>query len=239
MLNKQDLVDQDRIGILRAAIHKLNPGAKILESSYSKIPCSEIINTGMFNFDEAEQSAGWIEELKKDGHTPETEEYGISSFVYRSRKPFDPERFWTYIEQEFPTTIIGVKACSGWLLVLDQAMVWGQAGGSLKADSAGVWWSSMPFENEFNMPHLSIIKNISKQDGIKPLEIVKRRLSLLVRIWTKFKFEKNWMHAYQQTRKSLLIFGERASKTVGLCSACFRWVKVYLPYSFHTYPQLL
>ena len=52
----------------------------------------------MFNFDEAEQSAGWIEELKKDGHTPETEEYGISSFVYRSRKPFDP-RFWTYIEQ--------------------------------------------------------------------------------------------------------------------------------------------
>ena len=53
--------------------------------------------TGMFDFDEAEQSAGWMEELEKDEHTPETEEYGISSFVYRSRKPFDPKRFWEKI----------------------------------------------------------------------------------------------------------------------------------------------
>ena len=157
VLNKTDLVDQDRIGILRAAIHKLNPGAKILESSYSKIPCSEIINTGMFNFDEAEQSAGWIEELKRDGHTPETEEYGISSFVYRSRKPFDPERFWTYIEQEFPTTIIRSKGLFWLASRPDQAMVWGQAGGSLKADSAGVWWSSMPFEKRIQ--YASFIDN--------------------------------------------------------------------------------
>ena len=62
-------------------------------------------------------------ELKKDGHTPETEEYGISSFVYRSRKPFDPERFWTYIEQEFPTTIIRSKGLFWLASRPDQAMV--------------------------------------------------------------------------------------------------------------------
>ena len=61
----------------------------------------EILNTGLFNFEEAEQSAGWMEELEKDEHTPETEEYGISSFVYRSKKPFDPIRFWDYLQISF------------------------------------------------------------------------------------------------------------------------------------------
>ena len=70
--------------MLRAAINKLNPGAKIIESSFSKVNPREVLNTGLFNFEEAEQSAGWIEELNKEEHTPETEEYGISSFVYQS-----------------------------------------------------------------------------------------------------------------------------------------------------------
>ena len=55
----------------------------------------------MFNFEEAEQSAGWIAELNKEEHTPETEEYGIGSFVYRTKIPFDPVRFWDYVQNKF------------------------------------------------------------------------------------------------------------------------------------------
>ena len=90
ILNKADLVTQESIGALRATIEKLNPKAKVIESSFSKVNPQEILNTGLYNSEEAEQSAGWLEELNKETHTPETEEYGISSFVYRSRMPFDP-----------------------------------------------------------------------------------------------------------------------------------------------------
>ncbi len=146
ILNKTDLVDATTLGVLKAAIHKLNPSARIIESTFSKVDPSEILNTGLFDFDEAEQSAGWIEELKKDGHTPETEEYGISSFVYRSQRPFDPLRFWRYVQEKFPSTIIRSKGLFWLASRPEQALVWSQAGGSLKADSAGVWWSSMSYE---------------------------------------------------------------------------------------------
>ncbi len=152
LLNKTDLVTQKQLGILKAAIQKLNPGAKIIESSFSKIDSKEILNTGLFNFEEAEQSAGWKEELNKDEHTPETEEYGISSFVFRSTKPFDPKRFWNYVQDKFPNTIIRSKGLFWLASRPEQALVWSQAGGSLRADSAGVWWCSMPFEKRTQFP---------------------------------------------------------------------------------------
>ncbi|MAD50092.1 MAG: GTP-binding protein [Flavobacteriales bacterium] len=145
LLNKTDLVSKEHIGILKAAIKKLNSSAHIIETSYSRVETSKILNTGLFNFEEAEQSAGWIEELNKENHTPETEEYGISSFVFRSKKPFNPEKFWNYIEYKFPTNIIRSKGLFWLASRPKQALVWGQAGGSLKADNAGVWWSSMPY----------------------------------------------------------------------------------------------
>lgn len=157
IVNKADLVSEEHMGVLKAAIHKLNPTARILESSYSKVEPSAILNTGLFNFDEAEQSAGWIEELKKEEHTPETEEYGISSFVYRSKKPFHAERFWAYVQQKFPNTVIRSKGMFWISSRPKQALVWGQAGGSLQTDSAGVWWSSMPFENRIR--YASYIEN--------------------------------------------------------------------------------
>ena len=146
ILNKTDLVSEEHLGILKAMIHKLNPSAQIIESSFSKVNPSKILNTGLFNFEEAEQSAGWIEELNKDTHTPETEEYGISSFVYSSKKPFDPARFWRYVQHQFPRNIIRSKGMFWLASRPEQALIWGQAGGSLRADSAGVWWSSMPYQ---------------------------------------------------------------------------------------------
>jgi G3E family GTPase len=94
---------------------------------------------------EAESSAGWKKELEGGVHTPETEEYGIRSFVLRDKRPFHPQRFWTWLSQHFPTTIIRSKGMFWLASRSDQALNWSQAGGSLKADGAGVWWSSMPF----------------------------------------------------------------------------------------------
>ncbi len=157
LLNKVDLVSKEHMGVLKSAIHKLNPSARIIETNYCKVDNNVILNTGLFNFEEAEQSAGWIEELNKDEHTPETEEYGISSFVFRSKKPFDPNRFWDYVQNKFPTSIIRSKGLFWLSSRPEQAVSWSQAGGSLKADSAGVWWCSMPLEKRIQ--HSSFIEN--------------------------------------------------------------------------------
>ena len=157
ILNKTDLVDKEHLGILRACIKKLNQSAKIIETKYSEISPKEILNTSLFNFEEAEQSAGWMEELEKDEHTPETEEYGISSFVFRSKKPFDPVRFWDYLQNKFPTSIIRSKGLFWLSSRPDQALVWSQAGGSLKAEGAGVWWASMLFHERIK--YLPFVEN--------------------------------------------------------------------------------
>ncbi|MEL6194323.1 MAG: GTP-binding protein [Bacteroidota bacterium] len=177
ILNKTDLVDANTLGVLKAAIHKMNPSAKIIESSFSKVAPNEILNTGLFSFEEAEQTEAWVEELKKDGHTPETEEYGISSFVYRAQKPFDPVRFYAYVQYKFPSTIIRSKGLFWLASRPSQALIWGQAGGSLKAEPAGVWWSSMPLSQRLRYPsYLEYRKEIeaswSKQFGDRKNEIV-------------------------------------------------------------------
>ena len=158
ILNKTDLVNQNTLGVLRGMLHKLNPKAEVIESSFSKVSPSKILNTGLFDFEEAEQNAGWIEELGKDEHTPETDEYGINSFVFRSKKPFDPDRFWNYLQHNFPSNIIRSKGLFWLASRPDQALIWSQAGGSLKADSAGVWWSSMPYESRIRQA--TFIENI-------------------------------------------------------------------------------
>jgi len=157
ILNKTDLVTKETVDFLKAAIQKLNPSAKIIKSTFSKVNPKDIIDTGLFNFEEAEQSAGWIEELNKEEHTPETDEYGISSFIYRSRKPFDPARLWAYIQHDFPYTVIRSKGMFWIASRPEQAMIWGQAGGSMRTDSAGVWWDSMPWERRIN--YIAFLEN--------------------------------------------------------------------------------
>ncbi|MBK8227557.1 MAG: GTP-binding protein [Flavobacteriales bacterium] len=145
VLNKTDQATPEMLGTLEATLRKLNPGAVIVHSAFGKVEPKAILNTGLFNMEKAESSAGWKKELEGGIHTPETEEYGISSFVYRERRPFHPERFWTWIDQHFPTTIIRSKGMFWLASRPDQALNWSQAGGSLRADGAGVWWCSMPF----------------------------------------------------------------------------------------------
>lgn len=177
ILNKTDLVNQPDLDLLRTLINKLNPNAKIIESSFCKVEPGEILNTGLFNFEEAQQSAGWQEELKKDQHIPETEEYGITSFVYRRRKPFDPERFWRFVQNDFPFTIIRSKGLFWMLSRPAQALVWGQAGGSLRTDSAGVWWGSMPFEQRIN--YLAFVENKKQIESDWDVRFADRKIELV------------------------------------------------------------
>jgi len=145
VLNKTDLIPPAEVRLLRALIRKLNPDARIIESLFSEVDPHEILNTGLFNFDAASASAGWIQELNST-HTPETEEYGISSVVFRDKRPFHPKRFMRFLQEEFPSNIIRSKGLF-WLADRpDQAMSFSQAGGSSRLDPAGVWWCSMPYQ---------------------------------------------------------------------------------------------
>lgn len=146
ILNKCDLVASNDLFELKAVLKALNPTAKLIESSFSQIETREILNTGLFDYDQAAQSAGWIQELRKleDGtHVPETEEYGIGSFVFRDRRPFHPVRFWNYLSGNWPSGIIRSKGLFWIASRPSDALNWSQAGGSLRAESAGVWWASM------------------------------------------------------------------------------------------------
>jgi G3E family GTPase len=109
ILNKTDLVNADQLNMLKSVLHKLNPGARIINAEFGRVASSTILNTGLFDFEEAQNSTGWQKELEKRVHTPETEEYGISSFVFRNPKPFHPERFWNYLNVEYPSNLIRAK----------------------------------------------------------------------------------------------------------------------------------
>lgn len=152
VLNKTDLVPPNTIGLLRAALSKLNPGAKIVQSSFGKIPLGDIMNTHRFDFEEAESGAGWQKELEAEKHTPETEEYGIGSFVFRDARPFHPVRFMDYLNKDYPSNIIRAKGLF-WLASRPQVAInFSQAGGSSRIESAGVWWSSMPEDERIQYP---------------------------------------------------------------------------------------
>jgi len=157
ILNKTDLVSESDLKLLEELIHKLNPEAEIIRSSFSKVDIKRILNTKVYDYEKASQAAGWMKELEKDEHIPETKEYGISSFVFRSRKPFHPQRFWNYINQDFASNIIRSKGMFWIASRNDVALNWSQAGGSLRAEPAGSWWCSMPMSQRLQFP--SFVEN--------------------------------------------------------------------------------
>ncbi|WP_299218153.1 GTP-binding protein [uncultured Aquimarina sp.] len=156
LLNKVDLITESELRNLYDIIHKLNPNARVIPTQNSQVSLKEVIDTGLFDFEEAETSAGWIRELENE-HVPETEEYGIGSFVYRKRKPFHPQRFLDFATHHFSSNIIRSKGLFWLASRPDQALIWGSAGGSLKTDPAGVWWASMHFSERIS--YTSFIDN--------------------------------------------------------------------------------
>ncbi len=144
LLNKCDLVGEDRLQTVERMIRSLNADADIIRTTNAEIDPREILNTGRFDMDRAMASPQWVKELNSH-HTPETEEYGISSFVYRARRPFHPERLYTMITTGHLPTVRSKGFC--WLASQpDIAAMWSQAGGSFRISPAGRWWAAAPRE---------------------------------------------------------------------------------------------
>ncbi|KQL43504.1 cobalamin biosynthesis protein CobW [Brevibacillus choshinensis] len=145
ILNKCDMVDPDDLMQLEGVLRKLQPNARLIRSKRGQVDPHEILNTGLFDFERASQSAGWIAELEKEEHTPETDEYGISSFVYRARRPLHPERFGKWLSQ-WPEEVVRAKGFF-WLATRnDIAMTLSQAGPSIEVGMAGFWTAALPEE---------------------------------------------------------------------------------------------
>ena len=147
VLNKLDLVTAEEASELEAILYHLNPEAEIIRSTHGQIDLDKIFHTRLFDFDKISQSAAWQKELEGE-HTPETEEYGISSFVYRQKKPFHPQRLWDTMIENHDLWAEILRAKGFFWIASKPAFLyeWSQAGGSCLYSASGLWLASQPEE---------------------------------------------------------------------------------------------
>lgn len=140
LINKTDCVGPEDLEEVQGIIHALNPNAKVHLTRNAQVPLQEVMHTGLFEMSEAEQTGGWLDSL--NGHTPETEEYGISSFVFRAHRPFHPERFNSLLKRSWD----GVIRAKGlfWLATrMELAGYVSQAGVLRDTRAMGFFWSAV------------------------------------------------------------------------------------------------
>lgn len=140
VLNKRDLVDERALEQLSAALSRLNPAARIVPVNHGRVELSEVLGTGLFDLERAQQAPGWVRELNGD-HMPETEEYGISSMVFRSDRPFHPGRLWTLVTDGLDSGRYGqVLRSKGFFWLSTRPNVtglWSQAGSIARFEPSG------------------------------------------------------------------------------------------------------
>lgn len=144
ILNKVSTASTEELDLARKVIRSLNPDAQIEEVDFGQVPLDAILNTKRFDFNRAHEHPLWYKELYGfNDHVPETEEYGVRSFVYRARRPFDPARFQAFIDKSWP----GVVRAKGffWLATRpDYVGELSQAGALVRTNKRGRWWSAVP-----------------------------------------------------------------------------------------------
>ncbi|WP_322922191.1 GTP-binding protein [Paenibacillus campi] len=145
IINKVDLVTPAELERLEKALRAMQPEAKLIHATHGNIKATDILNTGLFDFEKASQSAGWIQELLKEEHTPETEEYGISSFVYRRKVPFHPERLLNWVKK-YPSSIVRSKGLMWIATRNNMAISFSHAGTSKQLSPAGLWVAALSQE---------------------------------------------------------------------------------------------
>ncbi len=142
VINKCDLVSDADAARLEGILRSLNPDARLIRVAHGQVDPTHILGTGLFDEDRASRMPGWVKELNGE-HVPETEEYGIGSFVYRRRVPFHPQRLMDALQGGFK----GVVRSKGYLWIATRPQycgVWSQAGSSLQIDRAGRWFAAVP-----------------------------------------------------------------------------------------------
>ncbi len=142
LINKCDLVAEPDLAKLEVLLERLNPGAEVIRSSNGQVPLRQILDTGSFDFEQAAENPGWVRALNGE-LPPETDEFGISSFVYRARRPFHPKRLAKALRRPFD----GVLRSKGfiWLATRPDIMgLWSQAGGSLVLEPLSRWLADTP-----------------------------------------------------------------------------------------------
>ena len=144
LLNKTDVISSDELKIVHAIIRGLNAKAKVIETVMSNVELKEVIATGLFDFEEAHNHPLWAQELNHfEDHVPETEEYGISSFVYRAKEPFNPEKLHQFFFQEWP----GIVRSKGFFWLATRPNFVGevsQAGALVRHQAIGQWLAAVP-----------------------------------------------------------------------------------------------
>ena len=147
LISKTDLVSAAHTKQLTAVLKTLNTHAKIVPIVHGQVNLDEVLNTGMFDFERAQQAPGWLKEMRGE-HVPETEEYGIRSFTYAARRPFHPEKFHRFLHStEQYGKLIRSKGYF-WLATRPQfAGQWSQAGGIAHYGFAGTFWKAVPKED--------------------------------------------------------------------------------------------
>ena len=146
ILNKVDDADPHQVDAARKIIRSLNADARIIETNHSDVPTETILDTGLFDYEKAHEHPFWAKELYGYAdHLPETEEYGVTSFVYRARLPFDPTRIHELLNADLP----GVIRAKGhfWIATRpDWVAEFSLAGALSSVNPLGTWWASVPIE---------------------------------------------------------------------------------------------
>ena len=172
LLNKASEVTPEELGRIRAIVRTLQPKARIIECDYGKIELEEILDTGLFQFDEVAASAAWIQEVEhhdddddddhdhdehehehEHGHhhhhhhdhdEGEAEEYGIGTFVYQARRPFDLNAFDNFVAKKWPKNVIRAKGICYFSEEFDTCYLFEQAGRQFVLRNVGQWFATMP-----------------------------------------------------------------------------------------------
>lgn len=146
VLNKVNDAGPERVDAARKIIRSLNADTKIIETNHSEVPADEILETGLFDFEKAHEHPLWAKELYGfANHVPETEEYGVTSYVYRARQPFIPEKISKVLNGELP----GVIRAKGhfWIATRPEWVAEFSLAGALSSVSPlGQWWATVPKE---------------------------------------------------------------------------------------------
>ena len=144
VVNKIDGMTRTRLDRLVEVLRGLNATAKIVTAAFGRVPIGEILDTGLFDFGRASAAPGWLAVLRGE-ERPESDEYGVGSFVYRARAPFHPERLYRFmLDKELLAGLLRSKGFC-WVVTRPQwAALWSQAGRVMELSPRGAWWADVP-----------------------------------------------------------------------------------------------